>query len=429
MTERNKIIPVTIEMFRPEGHRSVRTERQLGLLMERLAGKGRLRLYLGLKRGMLPESDAQAKAEEINKYVLGAIGRYHKWPNGAEPPPFYTEQFYMQQQKQANGVIEYLVDLLPEARHHWGLKGEISGPSDEPNYLFGLLSDPPDSIDSTLTYESHRLVLLSILAGRINAANLNGRLNSVGSKFLDLFNQNLFEGVKGRGMPFDLESFHHNATNEVAVPGSSPFTAHLKRIPFTARVIKDVGLVHISSRKKDDRISIIKSIATALDRGGEINTDSIKDKIGMMFVLLEDIVTAKYLADRVVSVMEAGPKRIRRVDIEDEVEQDRGQSPAFKFDARRVIWFYDKDGGEDPVPFELIILKKANYLNSILEVGTMDSQTGLYTGMAHDLFDLKRARKVAPVLFPEEVYGVSLDAVIAKQSQHVALDLRQSYRA
>lgn len=300
--------------------------------------------------------------------------------------------------------------------------------SDSPSDLLRLLSKPAVYIDSTLAYEAHRHALLSIISGRNNAALLNGRSRTVLHRFHDLFNQKLFEGREGAGQIIYLESIHDDEINNVVGfldegKRVRP-TEHRKRIPFTVRSIKGAGLVYTSPMKKDDRISVIKSIATAAGKGGEITTDPIKDKIGMMFVLMEDRVSPDQLVNQIVDVIKAGPKPVKRVDIDNKPDdQKRGQSPMFEFDARRIVWFEN-----DPIPFELAVLNRKNYLNAVLEVGTRDPDTGLYMGMSHILFELRRLKQVMPILFPEEVYSLDLDPIFIQKSKSYARELRGRHK-
>lgn len=418
-----RIIPVTAEMFilRAE-ERSAKTNFQLARLLGETLGRGRLRLCRSIREGGVLPEDA---AEEINTYVLESSKRRYRLPDSTDP-----QEFYMQQQKQALGVRKYYSEILPEVAQDLEGKDEISLLSDRPSDLVRLLFRPAESIDPILAYEAQQHVLLAHIAGMINARTLNGRLNTVLYDVHRLLNEKLFEGPEGAGQKIFSESFHDDESNQVVgFPNRQDQklpTAHLKRIRFTVRRIRDLGLVYTSPRKKDDRISIVKCIAKSLDNGGVINIDhDIQDGIGLEFVIMEDHVTPRQLADQVVSVVESGSRKIDKVEVNDKkVENNRGQSPEFEFDKRLKIWFEDL-----PTPLEMTIFTLANYLNYILEVGTRDPKTGLYMGRAHPLYELRRARKVAHLIFRAAISPEDLDTAFINRSKWVAQDLRVRYKA
>ncbi len=425
-----RIMPVTAEMFIPRAEeRSARTNLQLARLLGDTLGRGRLRFCRNIREGgILPEG----VVDEINANVLESVRRRYGLPDSIDP-----QQFYMQQQKQAKGVRAYYGEILPEVAQDLEGKDEITLLSDRPSDLVRLLFRPSESIDSTLAYEAQQHVLLSHIAGMINARTLNGRLSTVLYDVHRLLNERLFEGPEGAGQKVFSESFHDDEGNQVVgFPDNQdrkPPTAHLKRVRFTVRRIRDLGLVYTSPRKKDDRISIVKCIAKSLENGGTINIDNdIQDGIGLEFVLMESHVTPKQLADQVISVIEDGSREVefgsRKVDKVEignkRVDKNRGQSAEFGFDERVKIWFEDL-----PTPLEMTIFVLTNYLNYKLEVGTRDPKTGLYMGMAHELYELRRARKVAQVLFREEIPHEDLDVAFINRSKLVAQDLRIRHKA
>lgn len=413
MTER---IPITAEMFIPEPEG--RSAMQLTRLMSGFLGRGRLRLCRNMKAGGILSEDA---AKKINIDVLNSLKGIYNLPDSIN-----LQEFYMQQQRQALGVRRYYCEILPEIAQSLEGKDEISILSDRPSDLFRLLFRPPETIDPTLAYEARQHVLLSHIAGMLNARTLNGRLSTVLYDVHRLFNNQLFEGPEGTGKKVFSESFHDDETNEVVgFPNQQdrkPPTAHLKRIPFTVRTIQNLGLVYTSPRKKDDRVATVKCIAKSLESGGTINIDDdIQDGIGLEFVSMDDHMTPEQIAERVGAVIESGSRKVANVQIgRKDVEKDRGQSSEFGFDERLKIWF---DGL--PTPLEMTFFTLANYLNSKLEVGVRDPQTGLYLGRAHELYELRRARRVARVLF----HGIdNLDEAFINRSKFKAQDLRVRYK-
>ena len=416
-----KMTPVTLEMFRPRAEdRSDKTNEHIARLLGLFSGKGSLRIYKGMRTGGVLSDEV---AQEIDGHALRSIKKYFHLPEGSDP-----QEFYLQQQKQAIGLIEYYGEILPEERQNLALKNEISLLSDSPSDLLRLLSRSPGNIDPTLAYEVHRHALTLCISGLVNARTKRGRLHTVLSRVHQVFNERLFEGPEGAGSRFLLESIHDDETNEVVgfLDDNKPIppTAHLKRIPHIVRKIPDAGLVYTSPRKKDDRIVLVKSIAKSGNNCGTINVESdVLDGIGIMAVLMENRVTPEELAERTVSIIESDSRnKVKKVETEDQTGTDHGQSPKYRHICRR-LWLEDV-----PSPIELIFRDRENYLNSILEVGLRNSETGLYMGRAHELFELRRASQAANVLFPEEIYPVDLISAFVKRSRHVARVLRDRYK-
>lgn len=417
-------VPVTIEMLRPRaGDRSPETNSQIVSLMKDFFGMGGMRYYLGMRRGdVFSEEKVEKESEKVDKYALDSIKREFNLPEG------FDRLTYVSGQKQAIGVPSYYTHLLPDLAHYLDLKNEVRLVSDRPSALLKLLSKPSESIDPTLAYEVHRHTILSYLSGQINTRTLNGRLLSVLSEVYQRMSDKLFEGPQGWGERFRSNSIHDDETNTVVGFADNgdrvEATSHVKNIVFNVRKIADAGYVYVSPRKKDDRVALIKAVAKAQENGGIININNdVLDGIGIMMVLMEDQVIPEELAERVVALVRSDPKnKVIEVANEDLTGTDHGQSPEYKHVCRRI-----KLEGVS-IPFELIVLDRKSYLNSILEVGIRDPKTGLYTGRAHTLFELRRAAKVARRFFPEEIYPVDLNYSFVKQSRREAREHRDSYK-
>lgn len=412
-----RILSVTAEMFEFNAEdRSAKTNLQLARILGSFLGRGRLRLCRTLRDGGVLSDDMAAK---VNDDVLNSVRRIYRLPDSTHP-----QGFYIQQLKQAAGVRRYYGEILPEVAQDLEGKNEISLLSERPSDLVRLLFRRPETIDPILAYEAQQHVLLSHIAGMINARTLNCRLSTVLYDVNSLLNQKLFEGPEGTGHKIHTESYHDDETNHVVgFPhrrDHKPPTAHLKHVPLTTRKIQDLGLVYAGPRKKDDRVSIVKCLAKSSDNGGAINVDNdIQDGIGLEFVLVEDCITPEQLIERVVSVIKSGPRKVARVKFRNnEVERNRGQAAEFGFDERVKIWFEDL-----PTSLEMTVFTLTNYLNSKLEVGTRDPRTGLYMGRAHELYELRRARRVSRLIFPND-----LDEAFINRSKLVAQDLRTRHK-
>lgn len=108
------LVPITIEMLKPKPEdRSERANRQLLLLMRHITGHDGLRFHCGIGKGE-ELSDYDNKAMKVNAYTLEAIRSSYGLPKQVDPHQFYIQQFYLQQQKQAIGVVRYFSETLPE---------------------------------------------------------------------------------------------------------------------------------------------------------------------------------------------------------------------------------------------------------------------------------------------------------------------------
>ena len=426
--------PITTEWFRPwSDERPLVANMQLGRIRVLTAFYGQDALAR-CRQLMVGTTFSKEEIKAINEYFLRLSKQIYKLPRQTDP-----QEFYLQQNKGALAVIRSFGTLVPELAGEWELKDEIADLSDRPSDLLRLLARPPKSIDPVLAYEAQRHAVLVYQIGMINARTLNGRLRTVLSDVNRLLNSELFEGPEGYGDKILLESFHDDETNQVVGFTDShdrrPLTAHFKRIPMVVRQTKEVGAVRTSSRKKDDSEAIVKSWSKALGNGGTIHIDdAVQDSIGREYVLMDDSTLPEQLADLVVSIIKSGAgsdlweiPKIAKVEKDDKADEDRGQSSEPSFNARRKIWFEGI-----PTPVELKFYDRETYLNSMLEVGTRDIETGLYMGRGHDLFRLRRHRSTVRVPFPEEIYPVSdynLNSAFVDRSKQVAFGLRNMYKA
>lgn len=423
MTE--KIIPITLGMFRPRSKdRSAQTNRQLARFMAEFSGRGCLRFHRGMRYGIpLPESTA----EEIDEAVFASIRQIYCLPEKSD-----SQEFYLQQHRQARGVMENIGRIFPEAAGDFELKDEVANCSDRPSDLFKLISMPPDKIDPVLAYELQRHVLFAHISGLSNARNLKIRSRSFLAGIQSLFNEKLFEGVVGAGDKFVLESVHDDETNEIVGfrqdMKTIPPTAHLKRIPETVRSIPDIGPVHTSPRKKDDGNVVIKTLVKAVSNKGVIDIKSVQDSIGMMFCLMDPHASMEQLSNRVVEVLQSGPRKIVSINRRDRVRTDRGQSPKFSF-YRLEIQFEDV-----PTSFELVFRTAEQYVNSKLGVGRRGDR-GYYDGESHLLFEARRAGAILPIIAPKEIYDrdpknpLDLERIVVNSMRRLAEDLRSMFRA
>lgn len=426
-------IPITLRNFRP-AEVGARPDIQEIRLLRQAIGKERLYVCRGMQAG---EDLSWEEAIAINVHALDSLRVRWGLPEGCD-----MQECYMQAQKNAIGVIKYYMTRLPEIAEDAGLKDEVDTISERPSDLMRLLFRKPESIDSTLSYEARRLTYLMDISGQINARTRNVGFRTILSDIRSaLYRRGLFEGPEGTGKPIILESFHDNNTNTVMGFTDSgqkmPQTAHLKKNPFTARSIEGVGLVSTSYRKKDDRIAIIKALAKAKDnkakgKGDVISIDNdVIDGMGIMFGLLEDRVTPAEFIERVVALIDNHPietesGQLKLIDAKPDNNSgtDHGQAEEPSFNERRQLCFEGIS-----IPVELIVSNRETFLNSRLEVGKRDSESGFHKGRSHELFENRRAFEVSDVLLPEEVYRPDFHAAFINRDKLIARDSRARHRA
>lgn len=424
--------PIATEWYKPRiTNRSLGTNLQLGRVVAEFYGKDSIGLCRKIGAG---GSFSRGDADRIDESCFKSISQTYHLPKRTDP-----QEFYMQQQKGAVAVIDYFQRLIPELAKDFELKDEIVRLSDRPSLLLRYLSMPAGGIDPTLAYEAQRHAVLVYQLGMINSRSLNGRLRTVLSDVQGLLNEKLFVGPEGHGERSTVECYHDDETNEVVgFPDRGdkrPLTAHLKRIPVIVRQVEDIGKVMTSPRKKNDSVAIVKSWMKAQSNSGIIHINqAVQDSIGMTFVVMDDTIPPKQLADLVVSIIKSGSDsdlrcipKILTTEVDDNTDADHGQSPGLNFNARRKLWFEGL-----PTPIELIFYSREAFLNSKLEVGERDRATGLYMGRGHDLFELRRAMIVARIPFPREIYGVNdydLNNAFVNRSKQVAYGQRIIYKA
>lgn len=418
-----KLTGIPIEAFNPlSGERGSGNNLHIGRLLGEFTGRGRLNLIKRLRSG---EVLSNVEASRLDRHVFNAMKDIYNLPDNTD-----MRGFYMQHQINALAVPGRLAEALPQIES-WELKDEITMLSDRPSDLFRYLSRPPEKIDPTLEYEAHRHALLLHISFMLNARTLNGRLRTRLSDVHHTLNRDFFAGIEGSGERVDRESVHDDETNAfIGFPGdfkNIPPTAHIKRVPFTARTLTEGGHVYTSPRKKDDRTAVVKAILKGREKG-IISTDTdVLDPIGMIMVDLDNRYDPKELAERAGEILSNDDSLdIDEIEDDNETGTDHGQSKGVNFNARKKIWFAGV-----PVPLELIFYNYQTYIDSRLKVGEIDKETGLPDGRAHSLFVDRREYQLAPIIFPESAYpgtGRSSARAFINRSKVTAARLREMYK-
>lgn len=441
-----KIGPIATEWYRPHVEsRSFATNFQLGRTIVAHYGE----TGVNLARRMSGRTFSKKEAEQIDRFFLRSNREIYRLPTDRTHP----QSFYTECKEAAIAAIQYFGQLVPELAEDFEMRGEIVNISDRPSDLLRYLASPVSeevdpnkkgAIFPTLAYEAQRHAVLHYQIGIIESRALNAGLSNLLADVQDLLNERLFSGVTGKGDPLALESYHDDQTNRVVgFPdrGSERLlTAHLKRQRITVRNVPEIGPVHKKDREKELGPTIVKTWVKALRNGGVVHIDeALQDSIGMRFVLMDDTIPPQQFADLVISVIKTGiesrldsnhPRALPKIaDIQDDPETntDHGQSTDINFNARKKIWFEGVS-----TPMELIFYDRETFLNSELEVGTQDPKTGLFTGRAHKLFELRRAREVIRIPFPKEVYSIDdyvLNKDFVNQSKQIAYGRLNMYKA
>jgi len=81
---------------------------------------------------------------------------------------------------------------------------------------------------------------------------------------------------------------------------------------------------------------------------------------------------------------------------EEPIHTDHGQNPTV---SRRYYGVYKN------IPVEILFFDVVGHLNDKNHIGIKNPKTGLYTGSAHSLYEIRRATALLPFLFPHEVYA------------------------
>ncbi len=428
-----KLVPVTIGMFRPEECRTLGDKHNVAALLESFIGKGAFRRHLVLKqRGNIAEDEI----EEITSGTLNNIsGRY-----GLRELDYNPRRFYLDAQRGAKTFINYFGKLIPELAQSLQMKDEVGLVTDYPGRMYRYLSRPADSLDQMVAYEAQRHAIATVMGADYLAADARGKLGSVLAAVHDRLNINLFKGVEGSGDPQMFSSYHDDDTNDVVgYPGqtSKRITAHEKKYEKNVRSIEGRGYVLTEPREKGSDVTLVKSIAKAKspENKGVIDiTRDIEDGIGMIFVPMDPAVKVEELIEKVLQAVgpvgteikmpgEEKMLKIQKIKLEPTRERDRGQSPTLK---SRVIkiWF---EGISSPI--ELFFMDRNNYTNSLLEVGQRDQVTGLHQGSSHELYDIRRVSEVVRVPYPRERYPIPIEEALVRRDMSIAQDLRRRYRA
>ncbi|MBI2338572.1 hypothetical protein HYU95_05310 [Candidatus Daviesbacteria bacterium] len=433
---------ISIDWYRPMECLSPSANMGIGRVLVRLCGRDTVKLLRSSRaKTVLSTKEYEEnyfnveEARAINDRFLQSAGEVYDLDEAVD-----RQMFFMQQSKGAIKVPEYYRNLVPELASEFEQKEEVTRLSERATDLLDLLYHPADR---RLFYEAQRHAVLVYHLGLVNARTLKARLLTLSSDVQDLLGKYLFQSPRGYGERIIAESYHDDDTNAVVgFPGrtSRPLTAHLKRIPIWVRNIPEVGMVHISGRKKDDCVAMVKSWVKAKENGGFINIDeAVQDSWGVLIVLMEANAKPQEVRELVISKMKSGIKQrqnlnhsrkvpqIMKIVEDNETGHGRGQSFKPTFDNRCKISFEGK-----AIPLELQISTYETYLNSKYEVGVRNRGSGLYDGRAHPLFELRRAIDGIDVAFPKEIFPVSdseITNAFINTSKQRAYGLRAMHKA
>lgn len=428
---------ITTEWYKPNPvDRSRAANYQIGRTMMQLYGMGNVNFYtLLIREGRISTCE---EIEKLNNGFFESSRKIYKLPGRID-----AESFYKQARDAAIAGIEYFGRLVPELAQDFELRNEIKHLSARPSDLLKYLV-APEKYYQTLSYEGHRQGVMSFHAGMVLARSIIGNTDNLLSDVLNLLNEDYFKGPEGSGVPIDLESLHDDETNQmIGFPGLEkhrPYTAHLKRQRMIVREVEDIGYVHITPREKEWGSIFAKSWVKALNNGGTVHIDNaVQDNFGMRVVIMDDSIPSDQVADEVVSVIESGierrieekhPRRMPKlvkVERDNLTNGDHGQSKEVNINARRKLWFEGV-----ATPLELLFYNRETFLNSRLEVGERNPQTGLFMGRAHPLYKLREGQMVIRVPFSESIYPVDdnvINMAFVSESKQKAYGLRNMHKA
>jgi hypothetical protein len=277
-------------------------------------------------------------------------------------------------------------------------------------------------LDPNYIQQINRHVLLTRIIAEGAARNINGKLDEELSDINDFLDEHLYtDPYIGQRRRESFFAQHDDKTNTVLEMGTEiKVGTHTKRHIFPVRTMVGERPVYAEIRKKDPISEGLKSLkkAVAFNKGWVDVTGDVQDNTGMQIVAL-DGGPIDPLMDNFVDVLAGYPAGIRRIEEDDDVNKGGGQAENTRF-RRLQIWI-----GDMPVPFEVKFEQVDDHLNSQVEVGEKSPKTGLYSGRAHSLYELRRIHDVMPILFPRALYKVDTLTAIKQRMDKKAQELRE----
>ncbi len=323
--------------------------------------------------------------------------------------------------KTANQIInEIRAKAYPGQEENLGLLNPTAYPAGGiPEVGNNLLGN--GDVHDKFKFELQRQLLIVLLLLQLEEKTSNNHYEEAKTTLENIFREHLHHPSEktGETKTKTIYSLHDSTTNwclttteteptDLPLPGT-----HWKKERVQIHESRDGAYEFITDyREKSTSATIIKMIAKALvsrekGQGDDITLDCIEDFSGFKFIVFsEDDKLRLYeeLSAAITTSFEPGTVEIIP---ENDVGNDRGQS-------KKVRWNRIKVRFEERI-VEIVIFNYKDYINYKYDV-----EGGVASGLAHSLFELRRMREVAALLFDEggTIYDIDPSEVAAaRQSQ------------
>lgn len=348
----------------------------------------------------------------------------------------HTKSVFLRQLKHANEVPTYIVGkALPSGMEHvYGLRNLVDLPCDSPAELLAQSVSSNDPIEA---FETQRMLMLAELSVHFHMRNMKEQPYKQLREIHKLLCQEFYVPEQ-RGVSntthLSINATHDNDTNEYLGRADSRTYGndHIKQHIFQARrFIGSDGLQYnalTQIRKKSDKVSIMKAIDKSRGKDTIDIGRSVTDTTGMMIAVLgnEQYPSNPHLraevADRVLTILQYAYGS--SIDIREDGNVD-ARSASGGRNWQRYQVFFDKKS----LPLELIFLDEKGLIDSSVKVGDLENPKDI--DRAHSLYEVTRAQRMFPIIFPPHIYNGStyqevneqLPALMAKKIESEAQQL------
>lgn len=336
--------------------------------------------------------------------------------------------FYEQQVQIATAVVDDLQKKALPSNNRFGVLVELNVghtvPSKRLERVAGIKVDKR-KVSDDLRWQSLVDTTLTHAASLISSHRINTGLTNVVAELHDWLATRLYSGDEGETHLLRYNTFHDPETNKAIDFGKLDDIAPP---PLITRS-HSTRVRHLKGTKKDfvytdPRVKGISGVEKLVDRAlsgdGVFRPEDVRDKGGIMYVAIGDVVVRDSLMERVIALLDAHPLKAGEITEEHEVDDDHGQSR--ELDLKRIK-FPIAVGGVEPI--ELIFKDLLNHRNQEDEIGFIDPETGVLTGQGHEPYEQRRARRLLKAIYPKFAYrDFDVDGAILEGSREIAGAMR-----
>lgn len=359
----------------------------------------------------------------------------------------HTMDSYLKQLKHANATIDYIHAIaFPDDRQPNSLLSELTSVSDRPSDALWWLGRAEKYLGSEkvdvrkhgqiLQFETTRQLLLAGISAGIHSRARDRRLHTTMTSIKQALDDGFYE--PSGPVEKDVYSIHEDETNRTASvsfeePKITQPGFYVKRRLHSLRKIPRVGRVEVDDSKKGDPAAILKVIAKAGKNGGWVNIDDVEDTTRMSYIVVEpdenekrtEELIGKYL-DYMLSYRISRQMVLGKLVgfIPDEYrERDRNKSS--HFGGSRFQAIIEGASGEQ-IRFEVLFQTATQGWDALYMTGEKSSETGLYDGAAHKVYEIQRIIDILPILYPESIYGTGPMEAAHRRLEATVAQLRRN---